>query len=74
MKAWSQAGQADFYEVLGVSRWADKEDIKQRFFFLAKKYHPDVNDDDIDAHKTFANVSEAYKVRLSYSRRRASRH
>ena len=33
----------DYYEILGVSRDADKEDVKQAYRRLARKYHPDVN-------------------------------
>ncbi|KAK5582907.1 hypothetical protein RB653_004496 [Dictyostelium firmibasis] len=52
----------DLYEVLGVSRDASKQDIKKAFYALAKKYHPDTNRDDPNAHKTFAEISNAYDV------------
>ncbi|MGI0492842.1 molecular chaperone DnaJ [Alkalinema pantanalense CENA528] len=51
----------DYYEVLGVSRDADKEEIKRAFRRLARKYHPDVNKEP-GAEETFKEINRAYEV------------
>ncbi len=56
------ANKKDYYEVLGVSRDADQNEIKKAYRKLAKKYHPDRNDDDPDAAEKFKEISEAYEV------------
>jgi DnaJ-class molecular chaperone len=56
------AYKKDYYEVLGLSKGASKEEIKKKFRELAKKYHPDLNKNDKSAEKMFKEVSEAYEV------------
>ncbi|MBF6543621.1 DnaJ C-terminal domain-containing protein [Nocardia brasiliensis] len=51
----------DYYEVLGVSRDADKDEIQQAYRRLARRYHPDVNADPA-AEDRFKEVSAAYEV------------
>lgn len=51
----------DYYEVLGLSKGASKDEIKRAFRKLAAKYHPDVNKD-ADAEEKFKEIQEAYSV------------
>ena len=51
----------DYYEILGVSRDADKEEIKRSYRRLARKYHPDVNKEP-DAEEHFKEINRAYEV------------
>jgi molecular chaperone DnaJ len=59
----------DYYEVLGISKDATKEEIKRAYRKLARKYHPDVNKEP-DAADKFKEVKEAYEV-LSDDNKRA---
>ena len=59
----------DYYEVLGVPRTADAEEIKRAFRRLARQYHPDVNKSP-EAEAIFKEINEAYEV-LSDEQKRA---
>ena len=59
----------DFYEVLGVSRTCDDDDLKRAYRKLALKYHPDKNPDG-EAEERFKEVNQAYQI-LSDPQRRA---
>eukprot|EP00929_Paragymnodinium_shiwhaense_P078311 TRINITY_DN40578_c0_g1_i1.p1 TRINITY_DN40578_c0_g1~~TRINITY_DN40578_c0_g1_i1.p1 ORF type:complete len:365 (-),score=47.52 TRINITY_DN40578_c0_g1_i1:154-1248(-) len=49
-----------YYDVLGVTRKATPEEVKEAYRRLAKKYHPDRNVDDPDAENRFKEVQEAH--------------
>lgn len=51
----------DYYDILGISRNANKDDIKKAFRKLARQYHPDVSDEP-DAEAKFKEINEAYEV------------
>ena len=51
----------DFYDILGISRNADQDDLKRAYRRLARKYHPDVNKDP-GAEDTFKEINRAYEV------------
>ncbi len=54
------------YEILNVTREADRQDIKRAFYKLAKQYHPDVSRNDAE----FIKILNAYKTLIDDSRRR----
>ncbi|MEN0020455.1 MAG: molecular chaperone DnaJ [Planctomycetota bacterium] len=52
----------DYYEVLGVDKSADADEIKRSYRRLAMKYHPDRNPDDAEAEAKFKEAAAAYEV------------
>jgi molecular chaperone DnaJ len=60
----------DFYEVLGVSRDADEDEIKRAYRRKASEYHPDVSDDP-DAEEKFKRVKKAKEVLTDEEKRQA---
>jgi len=52
----------DYYSILGVSRGASEQEIKQAYRRLARKHHPDVNPGDKSAEARFKQINEAYEV------------
>src|SRR5436189_3029483 len=52
----------DFYDILGVSKSADADELKRAYRKLAMQFHPDRNPGDKSAEQKFKNISEAYDV------------
>src|SRR5262245_56645101 len=64
------ASKRDYYEILGVARAADAEEIKKAYRKQALQYHPDRNPGDGLAEEKFKEASEAYEV-LSHPDKRS---
>jgi curved DNA-binding protein len=60
----------NYYEILGVDRDIDAEEIKRAYRRLARTYHPDMNPGNKEAEERFKDINEAYEV-LSDPDRRA---
>ena len=56
------ANKRDYYEVLGVTRTANEQDLKKAYRRLAHQYHPDKNQTDPEAEERFKEAAEAYAV------------
>lgn len=52
----------DPYSVLGVAKTAKPEEVKSAFRKLAKKHHPDQNQDDPKAQDRFSEINQAYEI------------
>jgi molecular chaperone DnaJ len=56
------ADYKDYYKILGIDKSADEATIKSAYRKLARKHHPDVNQNDKTSEEKFKDVSEAYEV------------
>lgn len=52
----------DYYKILELDKNASESDIKKAYRRLARKYHPDLNPNDVEAKKKFQQINEANEV------------
>jgi curved DNA-binding protein len=60
----------DYYQILGVQKTADSEEIKKAYRKLALKFHPDKNPNNPTAEEKFKKISEAYAVLSDQDKRK----
>ena len=59
----------DYWSLLGLTPDADQESLKRAFRREARRWHPDLNGNDLQAEERFKLVNEAYAVLSSPERR-----
>jgi molecular chaperone DnaJ len=60
----------NYYDILGVSRGADQDEIRSAYRRLARLHHPDVSEEDGDGGDRFKEISQAYEVLSDPERRK----
>ena len=69
-RAHSDKKHKDLYAIMGVLPHATQVQIKEAYYRLSMKYHPDRNKGSEDAHKKFTELTEAYSILGQYDLRR----
>ena len=64
------ANKRDYYEILGIGKNANAEEIKKAYRKVAMQHHPDRNPGDKSAEEKFKEAAEAYEI-LSDSEKKA---
>jgi tetratricopeptide (TPR) repeat protein len=52
------------YQLLGICRGATLDELKAAYRSLARKWHPDLNPGDLEAHQRFITLNQAYQLLL----------
>jgi DnaJ-class molecular chaperone len=74
-RAYAALDQTDYYRVLGMSSAATEQDIRQAYYKLAARLHPDIHGEEVDPvfrqrlTTVFSRVVEAYRVLSDAARR-----
>ena len=55
------SSKSDYFSILGLSNDFDDSDLKKAFRREARKWHPDLNKNDINAEERFKLINEAYE-------------
>ena len=53
-----------FYQLLGICRGVSIDELKAAYRSLARKWHPDLNPGDLEAHQRFITLNQAYQLLL----------
>jgi len=64
------ATKRDYYDILEINKGATDDQIKQSFRSLARKYHPDKNQNNAEAESKFKEIQEAYAILSNPEERR----
>lgn len=56
------SNKRDYYDILGVGKNADEQEIKKAYRKIALKFHPDKNPDNKEAEEKFKEAAEAYEI------------
>ncbi|MEJ2208932.1 MAG: DnaJ domain-containing protein [Anaerolineae bacterium] len=65
--------ESDYYAVLGIEADADERSIKRAYRHLARRFHPDLSEDEDAAHR-FREIQEAYELLIDPLKREAYDH
>ncbi|WP_373545919.1 DnaJ domain-containing protein [Chamaesiphon sp.] len=52
------------YQLLGICRGVSIDELKAAYRSLARKWHPDLNPGDLEAHQRFITLNQAYQLLL----------
>lgn len=60
----------DYYKVLGITKSASEADVKKAYRKMARKFHPDLNPNDVKAQEKFQQINEAHEVLIDAEKRK----